>query len=203
MIGSQPVLELLRQLIGRKGCYDPKRLIFLSLTGINIVAAATSPGVQGKAFGNSLYWHFVRRKGVPDVFKFVSCCLKSFGLVCCQEYRPLTVWIIQCSYYGELSQYFEQSFWTICTARYLIGSGHGYYSHTMSGRLSRLFTQFTVFQPSSAVLQTIYSKPMQSWLEQFPSQAVEHPVELAEVTGTITYLKFVVLCFEEKWKEPI
>ena len=46
--GSQPVLELLRQLIERKGCYDPKRLIFLSLSGIHFVAAATSPGVQGK-----------------------------------------------------------------------------------------------------------------------------------------------------------
>ena len=45
--GSQSVLELLRQLIDRKGCYDPKRLIFLNLPGVNFVAAATSPGAQG------------------------------------------------------------------------------------------------------------------------------------------------------------
>lgn len=59
MIGSQPVLELLRELMDRKGCYDPKRLIFLSLTGINFVAAATSPGVQGKSRGNSLKLTFL------------------------------------------------------------------------------------------------------------------------------------------------
>ena len=61
------------------------------------------------------------------------------------------------------------------------GSGYGFYTHGMSGRLSRWFSHFTVFHPSAAVLQVIYSKPVYSWLEQFPSQAVEHPVELAKV----------------------
>lgn len=66
---------------------------------------------------------------------------------------------------------------------FISGSGQGFYNHTMSGRLCRLFTQFTVFQPSSAVLQAIYSKPIQSWLEQFPAYAVEYHVEFAEVTS--------------------
>ena len=69
---------------------------------------------------------------------------------------------------------------------FVLGSGQGFYSHMMSGRLCRLFTQFTVFQPSSAVLQAMYSKPIQSWLEQFPAYAVGYHVEFAEVTSNFS-----------------
>ena len=59
------------------------------------------------------------------------------------------------------------------------GSGLGKASQLLSGRVLRQFVNVTVFSPSMDSLLTLYSRPLHSWLEEFPTYSVEHHQELS------------------------
>ncbi|KAK6166840.1 hypothetical protein SNE40_023452 [Patella caerulea] len=80
----------------------------------------------------------------------------------------------------ELQSMTELSFIAACTYPTANGTGLGQASHLLSSRLSRLFVNLTIFCPSADSLLTIYSKPLHSWLEEFPTYSVEHHSEFAQ-----------------------
>ena len=67
----------------------------------------------------------------------------------------------------------------------LPGSGHGYRTHRLSERLSRLFTVLSVFVPSTDVIRTIFTRRVSHWLEEFPTYSVDHLPEFAQVGETL------------------
>ncbi|GFR96319.1 dynein heavy chain domain-containing protein 1-like [Elysia marginata] len=60
------------------------------------------------------------------------------------------------------------------------GTGLGDACRVMSSRLTRQFVNLTVFCPSGDALLTMYSRPLQTWLEEFPTYSVEHHFEFAK-----------------------
>ena len=61
------------------------------------------------------------------------------------------------------------------------GTGHGYTCHSLSVRLTRLFTTLTMFAPGEEMLHSIYTVTVQRWLEEFPTKVVHHHAEFARV----------------------
>ncbi|CAG5130197.1 unnamed protein product, partial [Candidula unifasciata] len=72
------------------------------------------------------------------------------------------------------------SFIAAATFPSMPGSGLGSSSHVISSRLSRQFISLTVFSQSDDTLQNLYSRPLQTWLEEFPVHTVEHHCEFAK-----------------------
>ena len=62
------------------------------------------------------------------------------------------------------------------------GSGLGKASQLLSGRVLRQFVNVTVFSPNMDSLLTLYSRPLHSWLEEFPTYSVEHHHEFSRVS---------------------
>ncbi|CAL1542047.1 unnamed protein product, partial [Lymnaea stagnalis] len=59
------------------------------------------------------------------------------------------------------------------------GTGLGLACQVMTSRLTRRFVNLTVFTPSEDALVTLFSRPLQTWLEEFPTYSVEHHTEFA------------------------
>uniref|UniRef100_A0A2C9KUW4 AAA+ ATPase domain-containing protein n=1 Tax=Biomphalaria glabrata TaxID=6526 RepID=A0A2C9KUW4_BIOGL len=74
----------------------------------------------------------------------------------------------------------EASFIAATTIPSCPGSGLGKACHLISTRLTRHFVNLTVFSPSEDSLVTLFSKPLQTWLEEFPTFAVEHTYEFSK-----------------------
>ena len=62
-----------------------------------------------------------------------------------------------------------------------LGSGHGFTSHSLPIRLTRLFTTLTMFAPGEDMLHSIYTVTLQRWLEEFPTKNVHHHLEFSRV----------------------
>ena len=69
---------------------------------------------------------------------------------------------------------------------HVAGAAHGYASHGLSPRLTRLFIMLNLFSVSDNALDTMHNKTIFKWLEQFPSTMIEHPPELATVSHFVT-----------------
>ncbi|XP_041366047.1 dynein-1-beta heavy chain, flagellar inner arm I1 complex-like isoform X2 [Gigantopelta aegis] len=74
----------------------------------------------------------------------------------------------------------EAQFLAACTLPSSPGFGLGKACHVMSSRLTRQFINLTVFTPGSDTLLSLYSRPLLSWLEEFPTFSVEHHYEFAQ-----------------------
>ena len=72
----------------------------------------------------------------------------------------------------------------------LPGSGLGQASQLLSCRVLRQFVNVTVFSPNMDGLLTLYSRPLLTWLEEFPTYSVEHHHEFARVR--ITLVMFII-----------
>ena len=48
-IGSQPSLELLRQILDQRAVYERQRQVLVPMTDANFIATATTPGCPGKS----------------------------------------------------------------------------------------------------------------------------------------------------------
>ncbi|XP_025095393.1 dynein heavy chain domain-containing protein 1-like isoform X2 [Pomacea canaliculata] len=86
--------------------------------------------------------------------------------------------------YDQQRQAFQQmkeaSFIAAATLPSAAGSGLGLATHVLSPRLLRQFVNLTIFTPNTDSLLTIYSRPIQTWLEEFPAYSVEHHHEFAK-----------------------
>ncbi|ESP00380.1 hypothetical protein LOTGIDRAFT_173233 [Lottia gigantea] len=80
----------------------------------------------------------------------------------------------------ELQTMPDIGFVAACTNPASPGTGLGTSSHLLSSRLTRLFVNLNLFKPSTDTLLTVFSKPLHSWLEEFPSYSVEHHQEFAK-----------------------
>ncbi|KAK7008742.1 dynein heavy chain domain-containing protein 1, partial [Biomphalaria glabrata] len=78
----------------------------------------------------------------------------------------------------------EASFIAATTIPSCPGSGLGKACHLISTRLTRHFVNLTVFSPSEDSLVTLFSKPLQTWLEEFPTFAVEHTYEFSRAMSS-------------------
>ncbi|XP_035825634.1 dynein heavy chain domain-containing protein 1 [Aplysia californica] len=74
----------------------------------------------------------------------------------------------------------EAAFIAATTLPAAAGTGLGNACHVMSSRLTRQFVNLTVFTPSGDALLTMFSRPLQTWLEEFPTYSVEHHYEFAK-----------------------
>lgn len=61
------------------------------------------------------------------------------------------------------------------------GSGYGMSSHCISDRLLRQMCVLTFFTLTEDGMHSLYGRALQTWLEEFPSYAVEHHYEFAKV----------------------
>lgn len=77
-----------------------------------------------------------------------------------------------CSHYGFIIVN------CVCPA----GSGYGHTLSSTSPRVTRLFTVLNLFAHTEEILHSIYTKSVQSWLEEFPTYSVEHHAEFAKVS---------------------
>ncbi|KAL8594105.1 hypothetical protein ACOMHN_000817 [Nucella lapillus] len=73
----------------------------------------------------------------------------------------------------------EASFIAAASLPTAAGSGLGQSSQLLSSRVLRQFIPLTVFSPALDSLLTLYSRPLHSWLEEFPTYSVEHHTEFA------------------------
>ncbi|XP_076466624.1 dynein heavy chain domain-containing protein 1-like isoform X2 [Babylonia areolata] len=73
----------------------------------------------------------------------------------------------------------EASFIAAATLPTAAGSGLGQASQLLSSRALRQFINVTVFSPNLEGLLTLFSRPLHSWLEEFPTYSVEHHTEFA------------------------
>ncbi|XP_070211333.1 dynein heavy chain domain-containing protein 1-like isoform X3 [Littorina saxatilis] len=96
----------------------------------------------------------------------------------------------------------EASFIAASTLPTAPGSGLGEASQLLSARTLRQFVNVTVFSPSPDSLLTLYSRPLHSWLEEFPTYSVEHHNEFSKAL-TLGLLELYSLVKERLRPTPV
>ncbi|KAH9487912.1 hypothetical protein Btru_067436 [Bulinus truncatus] len=84
----------------------------------------------------------------------------------------------------EFLKTIEASFIAATTIPTYPGTGLGKSCHVMSSRLTRHFVNLTFFTPPEDSLVTLFSRPLQTWLEEFPTCSVEHCFEFSRAMSS-------------------